>query len=62
MLLALKKSVRRKKYSFGKKIKSTFKGSKSLKITKTHVWQKLKNEAFVQKFKNEAFVQKFFLT
>jgi hypothetical protein len=38
-----------KKYSFGKKIKSAFQGPKSLKIVKTHFWQKLKNEAFAQK-------------
>ena len=35
-------------YSFGKKIEKAFKGSKSLKITKTHFQQKLTNEAFAK--------------
>jgi hypothetical protein len=34
----------KKKYSFGKKIKSAFKGLKSLKMTKKYFWQKFKNE------------------
>jgi hypothetical protein len=41
--------LKKKKYSFGKKIKIAFKGPKSLKIAQTHFWQKLKNEAFAQK-------------
>jgi hypothetical protein len=36
-------------YMFGKKIKSAFKDLKSLKIAKTHFWQKLKNEVFAKK-------------
>jgi hypothetical protein len=36
MLLTFKKSIRRKKYLFGKKIKSSFKAPKSQKMTKTH--------------------------
>jgi hypothetical protein len=39
----------KKKYSFDKKIKSTFNGPKSLKIAKKYFWQKFKNEAFAQK-------------
>jgi hypothetical protein len=34
---------------FGTKIESAFKDLKSLKITKTHFWQKLKNEVFAKK-------------
>ena len=49
VLLTLKKFVSVNKYSFGKKIISAFNGPKSLKIAKTHFWQKLKNEAFAQK-------------
>jgi hypothetical protein len=40
---------KKKKYSFGKNIKSAFKDPKSLKMAKTHFWQKLKNEAFLPK-------------
>jgi hypothetical protein len=40
ILLTRKKFVRRKKYSFSKKIKSSFKGPKSLKMTETHFCQK----------------------
>jgi CRISPR/Cas system-associated protein Csx1 len=43
-------SKKKKKYSFGKKIKSIFKGLKSLKIVKMHFWQKLKSKAFAKKF------------
>ena len=36
----------KKKLLFGKKIKSAFKGSKSLKIAKIHFWQKLQKTLF----------------
>jgi hypothetical protein len=48
VLLTYKKSIWRKKYLFDKKIKNAFNGSKSLKITKTHFWQKFKNKAFAE--------------
>ena len=38
--------LKKKKNHLVKKIKSTYKG---LKITKTHIWQKLKNEIFTKK-------------
>jgi hypothetical protein len=41
--------LKKKKYSFDKKIKSAFKGPKNFKMAKTHFWQKLQNEVFVQK-------------
>ena len=44
-----KKFIWRKKYSLDKKIISNFKGLKSLKMTKTYFWQKLKNETFAKK-------------
>jgi hypothetical protein len=43
------KKKKKKNHLFGKKIKSAFKGPKSLKIAKKHFWQKLENEAFAQK-------------
>jgi hypothetical protein len=39
-----------KKNLFSKKIKMAFKGPKNLKITETHLSQKLKNKIFVQFF------------
>jgi hypothetical protein len=44
-----KSPFEKKKYSFGKKIKSAFKSPKSLKIVKTHFWRKLKKKAFASK-------------
>jgi hypothetical protein len=45
----IQKTRLKKKYSFGKIIKSAIDGLKCLKIVKTHFWQKLKNETFAQK-------------
>jgi hypothetical protein len=43
----MKVRLKKKKYSFSKKkIKSAFKGLKSLKIAKTNFWQKFKNKSF----------------
>jgi hypothetical protein len=48
MVLTLKKSIK-KKYPFVKKIKSSSYGPKSLKMAKTHFWEKLKIKVFAQK-------------
>jgi hypothetical protein len=47
---SVSKKKKKKEYSFGKKIKSVFKGLKSLKIVKMHFWKKLKSKAFAKKF------------
>ena len=62
--LILKKFIWKKKKNkrLVKKIESPFNDPKSLKITKTHFYYKLKNEAFVMSKKNEAFVKNHFLT
>jgi hypothetical protein len=48
--LLISKFLKKKKNTrLVKKIESVFKSSKSLKMVKTHFWQKLKNEAFAKK-------------
>jgi hypothetical protein len=46
--LLISKFLKKKNTRLVKKIESVFKGSKSLKMAKTHFWQKLKNEAFAK--------------
>jgi hypothetical protein len=50
VLLTLKNSFEENSTRLVKiKNKSSFKGLKSLKIVKTHFWQKIKNKTFAQK-------------
>jgi hypothetical protein len=50
MLLTLKKSVQKIKYSFGKKIKSAFKCPKSLKMAKGTFDKSLKMKFFLKSY------------
>ena len=40
--------LKKKKKSFGKKIKNAFNGPKSLKVVKMYFWQKFKNDTFTK--------------